>query len=125
MGRNHWCESSIGGDIMSQHELNPQKVLGELNDWKTQFDMIQGRANGILSNGATQMLQRCADKINTLLGENQKLKKQLDEALKLVPKANCSPIIRFRSYLVVQFHHGLSCHANCKYSYYDCYEADN
>ncbi len=76
---------------MSQHELNPQKVMNEINDWKTQFDMVQGRANGILNNGATMMLQRCADKINILLGENQRLKKQLEDALAKIPKAKELP----------------------------------
>jgi len=71
---------------MSKDELSPQKVLAELNDLKTQFDMVQGRANGILTSGATTMLQRCADKMNILLGENQRLKKQLDDALAQIPK---------------------------------------
>jgi len=77
---------------MSQHELNPQKVMAEINDWKTEFDMVQGRANGILTTGATRMLQRCADKINILLGENQRLKKQLEDALEKIPKAKNIPV---------------------------------
>ncbi len=76
---------------MSKDELDPQKVMAELNDWKTQFDMVQGRANGILSNGATTMLQRSAEKISILLGENQRLKKQLEEALAKLPTAKELP----------------------------------
>ena len=71
---------------MSKDELSPKALESKLQQWKTNFDMIQGKANGILGGGANLMLQNCANEIMTLVSENQRLKKQLDEALKLIPK---------------------------------------
>ncbi len=76
---------------MSKDELSLNRLQQELNDMKTNFDMIQGRSTGILQSGATIMLQKCADKIMILHSENEKLKKQLDDALKLIPRPKEPP----------------------------------
>ena len=65
--------------------------MNELNEMKTHLDMVQGKATGILSTAITQVLQKTADKMGTLLGENQKLKKQLEDTEKLVPKEKRIP----------------------------------
>ena len=71
---------------MSKDELDPNKLQGEINQWKTQFDMLQGKANGILSTAGITLLQNCADKMMIMIGEIQKLKQQVIELEKLVPR---------------------------------------
>jgi len=76
---------------MSKDELDPQRLQSEINNWKTQFDMLQGKANGILSTAGITLLQNCADKMMMMIGEIQKLRAQVVELEKLVPKPKEAP----------------------------------
>jgi len=71
---------------MSKDELNPQRVMQTLQQWKEQKAMIKGRVDQMLNDADSMWAQKNADLINNLLGENQKLKAQLDQTMKLVPE---------------------------------------
>lgn len=76
---------------MSKDELNPQKIMSTLQQWKEQKAMIKGRTDQMLNDADSAWAQQQANLFQTILGENQRLKGQLDEALKQIPKPKEAP----------------------------------
>ena len=73
---------------MSKDELSPEKIMAELNQWKTQFGMQVGRATQIIGDANSAAFNNCFQLISTLIGENQKLKQRVNalEAEQIKPK---------------------------------------
>jgi len=65
---------------------NPQKLLNELNRIKDGFSMTKGKAMDMITEANGRQWQAVLDMIQGLLGENQKLQKQLEDARSRIPK---------------------------------------
>jgi len=76
---------------MSKDEFNPQQILNSLNRIKDGFSMTKGKAMDMITEANVRQWNEVITLIQTLIGENQKLKKQLDDAISQIPKQKVIP----------------------------------
>jgi len=76
---------------MSKDEFNPQQILNSLNRIKDGFSMTKGKAMDMITEANVRQWNEVISLIQTLIGENQKLKKQLDDAISQIPKQKVIP----------------------------------
>jgi len=76
---------------MSKDEFNPQQILNSLNRIKDGFSMTKGKAMDMITEANVRQWNEVISLIQTLIGENQKLKKQLDDAVSQIPKQKIIP----------------------------------
>ena len=72
-------------------ELEPQKILNQLKRIKDGFSMSKGKAMDMITEANSRQWDTVLQLIQTLLGENQKLKQQRDDFAKYAPKAKVIP----------------------------------
>jgi len=77
--------------IAPQPPPNPQKILNELNRIKDGFSMTKGKAMDMITEANGRQWQAVLDTIQGLLGENQRLQKQLEDARSRIPKQKVIP----------------------------------
>jgi len=70
---------------------NPQKILNDLNRIKDGFSMTKGKAMDMITEANVRQWQSVIDMIQGLLGENQRLQKQLEDARSRIPKQKTIP----------------------------------
>ena len=71
---------------MSQDELKPQRINQMFQQWKDQIAMIDGRVSQNRSDAVTGLFANFQQFIFPLIADNNKLKKEVEDLKKLIPK---------------------------------------